>query len=96
MNWKSMCEIEPGLQRLADNAYHAGQHRASWHDTLAALYESLSKCCGRGASREELLPAACYELARAKLFTSWSRGTKADVPPVDVQPTLFNCTEQYT
>ena len=101
MNWQEMKALEPELARLEESAKFAGEHGASWWDFLLASHESLSKIAGRGAAIEALQSAQCYELARAGLFRSWSRGTKGQ--PINtavddgdaVQSTFVDTSEAY-
>ena len=97
MNFEKTAQIEPELAKLECSAGHAGQHGASWIDVLFATNEMLTKRVGRGAINERLQSAATYEVARAGLFTAWSKGEKQAVPAVDAsgQTTFLDVTEQY-
>ena len=86
MNFEQMKSIESELSRLKESARFAGEHGASWWDYLLASHESLSKAVGRGAAREELQPAQCYELARAALFAAWARGANSKPAPATPAP----------
>ena len=81
MTFERMKTIEPELQRLEASAENAGRHGASWWDFLLASHKSLSKAVGRGSAHEQLQSAQAYEVCRAALFSSWSRGRKSE--PVD-------------
>ena len=104
MNFTEMCEIEPELAALEQHAEHAGRHGATWWDVLLAGHEALSKCCGRGASNEQLT-SQCYEAARAVIFAAWKRGAKCKATPEpmappfadgeEIQGEFFNTSEQY-
>ncbi|MBN2294906.1 MAG: hypothetical protein JXM70_20935 [Pirellulales bacterium] len=89
MDWRSMVWLEPELPRLEEAARTAGRNGATWDDFLEASHQALSKAVGRGAQHDELQTAEAYELARAALYTAWSKGAKSQPAPVDVQPDHF-------
>ncbi len=99
MTFEQMKALEPELSRLEESARFAGANGATWLDVLFATNETLTKHVGRGAIDERLQSAVAYEVARAALFTSWSRGAKAASPaaPVDAsgQQTFIDVSEPY-
>jgi len=80
MNFTEMKLIDGELGRLEASAENAGKHNATWLATLAAIHESLSKCCGHSCHREELRSDRAYEVCRAALFVAWSKGAKEQPP----------------
>ena len=91
--------LEPQLLRLKHAAQHAGSSGASWTSYLLASHEALSKLVGRGSFVEELQSSQCYEIARASLFASWSKGSKQASPAAhgtaDQQQTFLDRSEAY-
>ena len=94
MNFTEIKRLAPELGRLEQDAHHAGRHGATWWSVLLATNEALTKLVGRGAAIEELQSAQCYEIARAGVFSAWSKGKKAG-PGEEVQGELFDTAEVY-
>ena len=101
MDFEQMQALEPELQRLEESAHNAGRHQADWWSVLLAVNEPLSKCVGRGATREELQSARAYETARQALYQAWCQGeaeAASPATPVDAsgQQTFLDVSQPYT